>query len=235
MRPLSQPSGYASPKMVCSFDELISTPLRGEFNALCWQRTLPGDFSEVIRRLPFQEGITPLEDEELLKLDLTAAGRVAVAVMLDDLRSLRELGLQPELNCIRGCQRDGSGGPVLTDVCSFHVDSATIEADTYLCTYHGACSEGLRNDEAARRVDIPETRAALLQEYGGADDEDFIEYLNDHCYDLHYAPLPDAIPYPFGLFHLWKVATAYPGSPVLPCIHRAPESGVDEPRLLLIS
>src|SRR5204863_1001747 len=111
---------------------------------------------------------------------------------------------------------------VATDVVSFHVDSATVEADTYLCTYHGAPSEGLRNDEAQRRVEIPETRAKLLKLYGGADDAGFLDFLNENFYDLHYAPLPQTRPFSFGVGNLWRVATEHPGCPVPPCIHRAP-------------
>jgi hypothetical protein len=116
------------------------------------------------------------------------------------------------------------------------VDSATTEADTWLCTYHGPASEGLRNDEAQRRVDIPETRSELLKCFGGEDGDAFLEYLNDNYYDLHYVPVPQARPFSFGLANLWRIATEYPGSPVPPCIHRAPDPIPGQlPRLLLIS
>src|SRR6185295_19345262 len=104
-----------------------------------------------------------------------------------DQRLLRDHGLSPILDCIHGYPRDEDPGAVRTDVYSFHVDSATTDTDTYLCTYHGPASEGLRNDEAQRRVDIPETRAALLKLFGGEDNDDFREFLNENCYDLHYA------------------------------------------------
>ena len=58
---------------------------------------------------------------------------------------------------------------------SFHADSATVETDTYLCTYFGPSSEVVLNEEVRRRVDVPETRAELLQLYGGLDDADFVE------------------------------------------------------------
>ena len=36
--------------------------------------------------------------------------------------------------------------------------------------------------------------------------------------------------------HLWRIAVDYPGSPVPPCVHRAPETRPGRPpRLLLIS
>jgi hypothetical protein len=121
-------------------------------------------------------------------------------------------------------------------VFSFHADSATVQADTYLCTYHGAPSEGLRNDEAQRRVDVPETRSELLKLFGGNDDDAFREYLKENCYDLHYTSVPAARPFSFGVGNLWRIATDYPGCPVPPCIHRAPATlpGASR-RLLLIS
>lgn len=138
------------------------------------------------------------------------------------------------LNCIHGYPRDEAPGPIPTDVFSFHADSAPVPADTWLCTYHGACSEGLRNEDAQRRIDDPATRAALLEQFGGADDAGFREFLHENCYDLHYAAKRGAQPYAFGQFNLWRIAVEYPGSPVAPCIHRAPATVPGEPRLLLI-
>jgi hypothetical protein len=236
MIPLSLPAGYTRIKHVQSFVELVTTPFRDGINALCWQRALTGDFHEVVRHLGSIEGIHTLEDSQLLSLPMNHAGKVAIDMMLADLRLLREHDLAPVLNCIQGYPRDEEPGPVPTDVFSFHADSATVEADTYLCTYHGAASEGLRNDEARRRVDIPETRAQLLKLFGGEDGEGFRNYLNENCYDLHYAPVTGARPFAFGLGNLWRIAVDYPGSPVPPCIHRAPDTLPSQPpRLLLIS
>ena len=227
---------YERIRYVNTFDELVATTFAHGVNALCWQRVLPGDFSEVVAQLGRGEGIVPLDDTRLRSLSVSPAGKAAIDVLLSDLRMLRDRGLSPELNCIYAYPRDEEPGAVRTDVFSFHADSATVETDTYLCTYHGASSEGLRNDEARRHIEIPETRAALLQEFGGGDDDAFREYLSDACYDLHYAALPHAQPYSFGLFNLWRIAVDYPGSPVPPCIHRAPStSDGDPPRLLLIS
>jgi hypothetical protein len=236
MTPLSLPLDYPRIRRVASFHELITTPFADGVNALCWPRTLAGDFAEVVELLAAGQGITTLDDERLQALPVSAAGRVAIETLLADQRLLREHDLDPVLNCINGYPRDEEPGPVATDVLSFHVDSATVQADTWLCTYHGAVSEGLRNDQAQRRVDISETRAELLKLYGGEDDADFQEYLNENCYDLHYAALPQAQPFTFGLGNLWRIATEYPGSPVPPCIHRAPETQPGDPvRLLLIS
>lgn len=237
MHPFTPPHGYTRIKRVKSFDELISTPFGDDINALCWERTLEGDFGEVAQQLDVGVGITTLDEAQLRSLPVSTAGKIAIEVMLQDQRLLREHGLDPVLDCVNGYPpNEDDPGPVRTDVVSFHADSATAEADTWLCTYFGASSEGLRNDQAVRRVDIPDTRAKLLQLYGGEDDEAFREHLNDHCYDLHYAPIAHAHPFTFGVGNLWRIAVDYPGSPVPPCIHRAPDPIPGQPpRLLLIS
>lgn len=229
------PDGTPRVRRVRSFEELRTTPFADSVNALCWERTLPGDYAEVIAKLGPGEGIVPLEDDRIRALDLTPAGRLAAEAMLADQQLLRDHDLAPSLNCVYDCVRGADAGVVPTDVTSFHVDSAPIEVDTWLCTYHGACSEGLRNEEALLKVEMPEIRATLLKEYGGMDDEGFAEHLHEHSFDSHYAPKPGAAPYPFGTFALWRIATRWPGSPVPPCIHRAPENHPGSPRLLLIS
>jgi hypothetical protein len=234
--PFIAPSDYGRIKLVNSFQELVGTRFANGVNALCWPRTLPGDFQEVVDKLGTGEGVVPLDAVRLNSLILSPAGQVAREILLDDQRLLREQGLAPELNCIHCYPRDDDPAPVATDVYSYHADSAQVEADTYLCTYHGAASEGLRNEEAQRRVDVPATRAELLKLFGGNDDAAFAEYLNENCYDLHYAPAAGAIPFSFGLGNLWRIALAYPDCPVPPCIHRAPETMPGQPsRLLLIS
>jgi hypothetical protein len=230
------PRDYSRIRIVRSFEELVATPFAEGVNALCWPRTLPGDFGEVVERLGAGEGIVTLDDERLQNLPVSAAGRVAIEQMLADEERLRALEREPVLNCIYGYPRDEESGPVATDVFSFHADSAPVEADTWLCTYSGPPSEGLLNEEAQRRVEIPETRAELLRLFGGEDDDAFREWLSENCYDLHYAPLPQARPYSFALGNIWRIAVDWPGSPVPPCIHRAPaHSAGDAPRLLLIS
>lgn len=243
--PFTLPPDYPHIRRVQSFHELVTTPFAGGINALCWQRTLPDGFSEIVEKLGHGEkdpndGIIAIDSSTLVARrsspSLTTAGRAALDVLLEDLRLLREHHRDPVLNCIHGYPRDDQSAPVPTDVFSFHADSAPVPADTWLCTYHGPASEGLRNDEAQRRVDLPETRAALLKLFGGEDDEAFRDYLKENCYDLHYAPIPHARPFSFGLGNLWRIAVDYPGSPVPPCIHRAPETHPgDPPRLLLIS
>jgi hypothetical protein len=222
-------------RFVAGFAELLATPFTAEVNALCWRRHLPGDFAAVIAALDPGQGIVELAEEQLMSLKLSPAGRIAVEAMLADLRLLRDHDLAPSLNGVHDCVPSPDAGVVPTDVTSFHVDSAPVEVDTWLCTYHGACSEGLGPGDAVPKVELPEIRAALLREYGGADDAGFAEFLHEHNYDSHYAPRPGATPYAFGTFALWRIATRWPGSPAPPCVHRAPVNPPGSPRLLLIS
>jgi hypothetical protein len=230
------PRGYSRVKVVNSFDELVTTRFCDGVNALCWPRALAGDFTEVVAQLSTAEDIISLDDSALRALRLSDRGHSAVETLVDDQERLRALGLSPVLDCIHRYPRDESGGAVPTDVYSFHADSATVETDTYLCSYAGAASEGLRNEEALRCVDVPQTRAELLKMFGGADDGEFLDYLRENCYDLHYVPAVHAQPYSFGLGNLWRIAVKYPGCPVPPCVHRAPDTVAGQsPRLLLIS
>jgi len=227
--------GQSRVRQVRTFEELLNTRFADGVNALCWERTLPGDYAEVIAKLGPGEGIVPLEDDRIRALALSPAGRLAAEAMLADQQLLRDHDLAPSLNCVYDCVRGPAAGPVPTDITSFHVDSAPVGVDTWLCTYHGACSEGLRNEDALLKVEIPEILEGLLKEYGRAADAGFAEFLHEHSYDSHYAPKPGATPYPFGTFSLWRIATRWPGSPVPPCVHRAPENHPGSPRLLLIS
>lgn len=229
------PAGYTRIKVVKSFQELVAATFDDGVNALCWQRSLPGDFGEVVQRLGTREELTTLDESRLRALPVSAAGKAAIEILLEDQRLLRDLGLAPVLDCIRNYPRDLEG-PVSTDVYSFHVDRAPIATDTYLCTYHGPASEGLRNDEAQQRVNFPQTRAELLKRFGGEDNADFREHLRENCYDLHYAPSAQARLFSLGVGNLWRVAVEYPGSPAPAFIHRAPPISPGQPtRLLLIS
>ena len=234
--PFTLPPGYSRIQVVRSLDELVTTPFADGVNALCWPRTLPGEFREVVDALGSGEGIVTVDESCLAGLALHDAGKIARDILLADQQSLRAFDLQPNLDCVHGSLREEPEGLFHTDVHSFHVDTATVQADTYLCTYVGATSQGLRNDEAQRRVGIPETRAELLRLYGGNDDAGFLEYLAENFYDLHYAPLPQARPFSFGVGNLWRIAIKYPSCPVPPCVHRAPLTLPGQPtRLLLIS
>jgi len=234
--PLTTLPDHACIKVVGSFEELVSTPFANGVNALCWPRTLAGNFQEIVDRLGAVEAITGLDEDDLRALGLSPAGQTAREILIEDLRLLREHELTPELNCIPGYPKDDESGPVPTDVYSFHADSANVMADTFLCSYTVSSSEGLRPEDAVRCSDVPETRAKLLKEYGGADDDGFKVFLNENFYDLHYVAKNGAQPYVFGLGNLWRITTDYPGSPVPPCVHRAPlQQPGQPPRLLLIS
>jgi|GEM_PF-3297037 len=162
MAALSLPPDYPRIRQVGSFDELISTPFGDGVNALCWPRTLPGDFGEVVRHLSLDDDLTTLDEEMLLALPLGEGGKPAIAILIEDLRRLRDCELDPVLNAITAYPRDEPPGAIPVDVYSFHADSAPVAAETWLCTYHGAPSEGLRNDEAVRRIDLPGMREILL-------------------------------------------------------------------------
>jgi hypothetical protein len=232
----SQPPDDPRIKVVASFADLLAAPFVNGVNAICWPRLLNGDFHEIVALLGPGEGIVTIDEDRLRALPVSDAGQLAVDVLLEDQRCLREHDRDPVLNLIHRYPREEDPGPVATDVFSFHADSAPVETDTWLCTYSGRASEGLRNDQAQRRIEIPETRARLLQLFGDDGDKPFREWLAENCYDLHYAPQPDAEPFSFGVGHLWRIAVDWPGSPVPPCIHRAPETlPGDPPRLLLIS
>ena len=158
MTNLSPPFDYARIRRVRSFDELVTTPFADGVNALCWERALPGDFGEIVERLAATEAITALDEDFLATLPVGAAGKIAIGILIEDQRLLRDHGLQPSLDLIRCYARDEDTAVVRTDVYSFHADSAPEAADTYLCTYHGPTSEGVRNEEAQRCVDIPPNR-----------------------------------------------------------------------------
>jgi hypothetical protein len=189
-----------------------------------------------VRALQPSEDIVSLDEAQLAALPVGPAGRVAIAELLSDQQLLRDAGHSPVLECVRRYQRDDVEEVVATDVYSFHIDRATEATDTFLCSYTGPASEGLRNDEAVRRVDVPAVRAQLLAQFGGEEGDEFTAWLEQCCYDLHFQPRLNAQPFSFGVGNLWRIAVAHPGSLVPACIHRAPATAVGDPaRLLLIS
>lgn len=223
-------------RYVASFNELVSTPFADGVNALCWPRVLTGDFQELVDLLGPVSEITGIDEADLRALTLSPAGQLARDTLIADLRLLRDRDLAPELNIIPAYPKDDASGPVPTDVYSYHADSANVEADTFLCSYTVSSSEGLRPEDAVRCADVPEIRAKLLALHGGSDDASFAEFLSENFYDLHYVAAPGARPYTFGLGNLWRITTDWPGSPVPPCVHRAPATVPGQPpRLLLIS
>ena len=218
---------------VTNFEALVSTPFHGAINAICWSRTLTGDFAEIVNKIALHENITVLEPKELCALQLSASGQLARDIILHDLQLLTAHGAAPTLNLIRCYERDDTYPFFPTDVYSFHVDRSDVPADTFLCTYYGAPSEILPNAQAQQKVLIPKIRAALKKLYGGAE-EGFESFLSEHFFDLHYQATAGAQPISLGTGNLWRLATDHPGSPVLPCVHRAPMEKPGQPRLLLI-
>ncbi len=218
---------------VSSFNELIDTVFEGERNAICWQRNLNGDFKEVVAQLQLKENITDIGIEELLALTLSNDGAAARAILLNDIKLLTDFGASPSLNLIKNYQRDDELDFISTDVYSYHVDRSPIATDTFLCTYFGASSEILPNNQVEQKILIPEIREKLRDLYDGTEPT-FEDFLETYFFDLHYQPKPNANPVNLGKGHLWKLAVDHPKQQVLPCVHRAPVETEGEYRLLLI-
>lgn len=218
---------------VNSFGELIDTAFEGVRNAICWHRNLQGDFKEVVAQLQLRENITDIVIEELLALSLSPDGAAARAILLNDIKLLTDFGASPSLNLIKNYQRDDELDFISTDVYSFHVDRSPIATDTFLCTYFGASSEILPNDQVEQKILIPEIREKLRDLYDGTEPT-FEDFLEAYFFDLHYQAKPNANPVNVGNGHLWKLAVDHPKQKVLPCVHRAPTETKGEYRLLLI-
>lgn len=218
---------------VSNFNDLISIPFHGETNAICWSRDLVGDFSELVRKLNLQGNMTVIEKEDLLALQLSEAGQHARKLILSDMKELTEHGALPTLNLIEFYERDDSFPIFPTDVYSFHVDRSPVPTDTFLCTYFGASSEIVSNSQVDQKILLPEIRQELRKLHDGPDEE-FDSFLSEHFFDLHYQVKPAAKPYSLGIGNLCRLAVDFPGSPVQPCVHRAPEEKAGEKRLLLI-
>lgn len=221
---------------VDDFASLLAYEFAGSVNAVCWRRNLVGDFDALLALLPPVDDITSLDREDLAGLPVTASGHQAREQLVRDLDRLMQHGLQPSLDLVPAGPGRRNPGPIRTDVGDWHADSATAAADTFLCTYAGAPSEGIHHDDVVNRAEDPASLAQLRELYGGGSEAGFRQFLTDQFYDLHYREKPDARIFTFGQGHLWKIATRYPGCPVPPCIHRAPATPVGAPpRLLLIS
>lgn len=218
---------------VTNFQDLISTPFHGEMNAVCWNRTLTGDFSEIANKIGLNGNIATLDQNELLELQLSEQGQLAHEVLLNDLRVLKDHGASPVINLIKCYERDNAYPFFPTDVYSFHVDRSPVPTDTFLCTYYGESSEILPNSQAIQKVLVPEIRDELKKIYCGAD-EGFESFLSENFFDLHYLPKPQAKPISLGLGHLWRLAVDHPESKVLPCLHRAPKEKNGQNRILMI-
>jgi hypothetical protein len=218
---------------VTNFQDLVSTPFYGAMNALCWRRELPGDFSEIVKKIDLKSNLTTIEADELRELSLSWQGQVAREILLNDLALLTTHGASPVLNLISCYDRDEHNPVFPTDVYSFHADRSPLPGYTFLCTYHGASSQILPNAQGIQKILVPEIRHKLKKLHGG-NEAGFEEFLSEHFYDLHYQALPGADILSMGQSHLWRLAVDHPESKVLPCIHRAPLEQPGETRLMLI-
>lgn len=226
-------SDHKQISVVSSFSELVSSNFQGDRNAICWYRNLNGDFQEIVKQLELKENITEVSVDDLLALQLSEQGHLARKIILKDMQLLSDFGASPTLNLIQNYERDDELNFISTDVYSFHVDRSPIPTDTFLCTYHGAVSEILPNDQVEQKILIPEIREKLKELHNGPESK-FESFLQDYFFDLHYQPLPDARPLNLGSGHLWRLAVDHPTQHVLPCVHRAPIENAGEYRLLLI-
>jgi len=219
-------------QVVSTFSDLIDLQLQGDTNAVCWSRQFQGNFQEIVYKLDLIDNITEVTVEDLQALELSEQGELARAIILKDIELLTECGASPSLNLLKNYERDDELDFISTDVYSYHVDRSPIATDTFLCTYYGAASDILPNEQARQKVLIPEIRAKLKELFDGPESE-FEDFLTECFFDLHYQACEDAIPINLGVGHLWRLAVDHPTQEVLPCVHRAP-SEAGEYRLLLI-
>lgn len=226
-------SNHKQISVVSSFSELVSSNFQGDRNAICWYRNLNGDFQEIVKKLQLKENITEISVDDLLALQLSEYGRLAREIIIADIQQLTELGASPTLNLIQNYERDDELDFISTNVYSFHVDRSPIPTDTFLCTYHGAASEILPNDQVEQKILVPEIREKLKNLHDGPEAE-FENFLEEYFFDLHYRAKPESKPVNLGLGHLWRLAVDHPTQQVLPCVHRAPIEIDGEYRLLLI-
>jgi len=220
-------------RVVTTFSELINTTFQGEINAICWNRDLLGDFKEIVSKLELKENITEVSTEDLLALQLSEKGILARDIILNDIQLLTDFGASPSLNLLKHYERDQDLDFISTDVYSYHVDRSPIGTDTFLCTYHGAASDIISNDQVEQKILIPEIREKLKALHDGPEAE-FETFLQEYFFDLHYQPKPNSEPVNLGSGHLWRLAVDHPTQQVLPCVHRAPVEKDGEYRLLLI-
>lgn len=226
-------SGNPQVRVVSTFSELVYSDFLGEANAICWSRNLSGDFKEIVAKLDLKGNMTEVSVKDLLALQLSEQGHVAREIILKDMQLLTDYGASPSLNLLKCYERDDEFDFISTDVYSYHVDRSPIETDTFLCTYHGAASEILPNDQVEQKILIPEIREQLKQLHDGPETE-FEAFLEEYFFDLHYRAKADVKPVNLGTGNLWRLAVDHPAQQVLPCVHRAPVENDGEYRLLLI-
>ena len=168
--------------VVSNFSELVNSNFQGEMNALCWHRNLVGDFKEIVAKLELKENITEVSIEDLLALKLSEKGSSAREIILKDIQLLTDFGASPALNLLKCYERDDELDFISTDVYSFHIDRSPIETDTFLCTYHGAASDIVPNDQVEQKILIPEIREKLKELHDGPEAE-FETFLEEYFFD----------------------------------------------------
>lgn len=218
---------------VSSFESLSEKSFQGNLNAFCWERNLKGDFTELVSKLQLKDLVTEITEDDLLSLQLSEKANAARQAILNDLQLLTVFGASPQLNLIKNYERDDAFDFITTDVYSFHIDRAPIATSTFLCTYFGAASEIIANEETIQKIRLPDVRQRLETLHHGEKAE-FEEFLKDHYFDLHYEAKSNSKPLNLGIGNLWRLAVDHPGQKNLPCVHRAPVENNGELRLLLI-
>lgn len=226
-------SGNPQVGVVSGFSELVETEFQGVVNALCWPRNLKGNFEEMVSKIQLRENITEISADDLLDLELSDDGNAAREIILNDLQQLTDSGALPSLNLLKCYERDEELDFFSTDVYSYHVDRSPIGTDTFLCTYYGASSDIIPNDQVTQKILIPEIREKLKELHDGPESE-FEDFLTECFFDLHYQPNGGAQPTNLGNGHLWRLAVDHPDQKVVPCVHRAPTEKEGQYRLLLI-
>lgn len=220
-------------KVVASFQELSETPYSDQKNAICWERKLEGDFNEIVDKLNLDEDITIITTDDLMELQLSTQGDLARKIILSDIENLSNIGAQPTLNLLKAYERDDVFDFISTDVYSYHVDRSPVPTHTFLCTYFGAASDIIRNEDVVQKIQIAAVREQL-KKYHSPEDGTFEEFLAENFFDLHYQANEDAKPTNLGIGNLWRLAVDHPQQTVEPCVHRAPKENPGEYRLLLI-
>ena len=86
---------------VSNFEDLIATSFYGAMNAICWTRTLTGDFAEIVNKVALTDNMAVLEKEQLCALVLSERGQLARETLLHDLKLLKAHGAS-KLLCRRG-------------------------------------------------------------------------------------------------------------------------------------
>lgn len=137
---------------------MVTIPFQGAKNALCWNRSLKGDFSEIAKKVVCNGNIASISPKELFAVQLSEEGNLASEMLLCNLKLLEDYGAAP-LNVIENYERDEDVPLLPTDVYSFHVDRSPVPTATFLCTYFGAASDFFAKRTSNTKRLVPEIRA----------------------------------------------------------------------------